>query len=54
LELEKDVSKLQEKLQAKKDLKAALKMQDEKWLLAMDEKIKEIEHNSTWTWSDNI
>ena len=42
-----DVSSLQE--QVKKDLRAALEVQDEKWRLEMNE---EIEHNNTWVWSD--
>ena len=50
LEFEEDVSSLQERLQVKKDLRAALEVQDEKWRLEMDE---EIEHNNTCVWSDH-
>ena len=49
LEFEEDVSSLQEQLQVEKDLRVALEVQDEKWLLEKDE---EIEHNNTWVWYD--
>jgi len=49
LEFEEDVSSLQEQLQVKKDLRAVLEVQNEKWRLEMDE---EIEHNNIWVWPD--
>jgi len=52
LELEQDISRLQEQLHAEKDLRAIMEVQDEKWQLTIDEEIDVIKCNNTWEWSN--